>query len=142
MSAEPPPIEAVIEWAGGGKVTVEFKGLPRIVVEEAKSEGPSALHFLLTAVAGCLSGSLLYCLSKAKTEPAAFSAKAKLTLHRPEGRLRVKEISVTLSPVFTGEVPKRAERCFEIFRDYCTVTESVAKGITVNVEVKPETRQP
>lgn len=138
MSVEEPAVKAVISWAGNGKLSVEFEGLPKLMVEEAKGGGFSATHFLLTAVAGCLSGSLLYCLSKAKTEPKAFSAKAKLFLHRVEGRLRVKGIDVTLSPVFDGEVPKRAERCFTIFRDYCTVTESIIKGINVNVEVKPE----
>jgi len=133
-------VEGFIDWAGDGRINVTFEGLPKLVVEEAKGEGLSAAHFLLTAVAGCLSGSLLYCLNKAKTEPKAFSAKAKLFLHRVEGRLRVKGINVTLLPVFEGEVPKRAERCFAIFRDYCTVTESVVKGINVNVEVKPEAK--
>lgn len=140
MSGEEPAVEAVVEWIGDGKLGVEFKGLPRLVVEEARGEGLSAVHFLLTAIVGCLSGSLLYCLSKAKAEPKEFSARAKLFLHRVEGRLRVKEVDVTLSPAFEGEMPKRAERCFSIFRDYCTVTESVIKGINVNVEVIPETK--
>ncbi|MBS7248326.1 MAG: OsmC family protein [Candidatus Jordarchaeales archaeon] len=140
MSVEEPAVKAVIGWAGDGRLSVEFEGLPKLMVEEAKEEGFRAIHFLLTAVASCLSGSLLYCLSKAKTEPKAFSANAKLFLHRVEGRLRVKSIDVTLSPVFDGEVPKRAERCFTIFRDYCIVTESVIKGINVNVEVKPEVK--
>ncbi len=138
MSGEEPAIEATINWAGGGRLEVEFEGLPKLIVEEAKNEGFTALHFLLAAITSCLSGSLLYCLNKAKLEPKSFSAKARIFLWRVEGRLRVKRVDVELQPIFEGEIPKRAERCFTIFRDYCTVTESVSKGISVNVEVKPK----
>ena len=68
-------------------------------------------------------------------EPVEVSVKSKVTVVREDGYLRVKRVDVDLTPVFSGEAMKKAERCLEIFRNYCIVTESVARGIPVTVNL-------
>jgi len=87
---------------------------------------------------GCLSASLIFCLKKRNFELDDFEAEAELKGGRNEkGFIRVNEINVKLIPKTNDEnVKKRLEKCLKIFEKFCTVTESVRKGIPVNVYVE------
>jgi len=92
---------------------------------------------LSAAVGHCLSSSLLYCLSKARIRAKNLETTVKLqTAINEEGPLRVKEINVRIVLDVNEDDKARLPRCLDIFENYCTVTESVRKGVPVNVEMK------
>jgi hypothetical protein len=46
-------------------------------------------------------------------------------------------MSVTINPVFEEYILGGVGRCLDLFEDFCIVTESVRKGIDVQVKVVP-----
>jgi organic hydroperoxide reductase OsmC/OhrA len=52
-----------------------------------------------------------------------------------QGRLRIGKIDVDIQPKFDPAELQKAQRCLELFEDYCVVTQSVRKGIDVSVAV-------
>jgi organic hydroperoxide reductase OsmC/OhrA len=93
---------------------------------------------LAAAVGNCLAASLQLCLTRAHADASGMTAKVEGTLFRNrDGRLRIDELRVLLEPSVPEDARGRAERCLELFEDFCVVTESVRKGIDVLVEVRP-----
>ncbi|UCH31823.1 MAG: OsmC family protein [Candidatus Bathyarchaeota archaeon] len=122
------------------KFNVEFdeKSLPNLVVDEIPpiggSTGPNPPRLLSAAVGHCLSSSLIYCLSKARVKVNAVETMIKTEIERNEkGRQRVKKIDVLIDLDVDKEDKERVLRCLKLFEDYCTVTQSIRKGIEVNV---------
>jgi uncharacterized OsmC-like protein len=100
--------------------------------------GPNPARILAASVGGCLGASLLHCLRKARVDVTGLTTKVEGSLVRNErGRLRVGRLRVTLSPAVPAEARERMRRCLEVFEDYCVVTESVRRGIEVDVQVSP-----
>jgi organic hydroperoxide reductase OsmC/OhrA len=119
-------------------------GVPAIVTDEApplgKGAGPNPTALLAAAVGNCLAASLLFCMQKAHLEVSDFEAEVSTTLARdPGGRLRIGAMRVCLAPTVSAEVRGRMGRCMELFEDFCTVTQSVRRGIEVTVAVEPRT---
>jgi len=52
-----------------------------------------------------------------------------------EGRWRIKGIKVRLYPELDENNRNQLDRCIEIFENYCITTQSIRKGIPVEVEV-------
>ncbi|MHB8263228.1 MAG: OsmC family protein [Acidimicrobiales bacterium] len=101
-----------------------------------KGQGPSASGVLGVAVASCLSASLLFCLRKAHIEVSDINTSVAVSFKRDErGRLRIGGIKVNLSPEIESGPSSRVARCMDLFEDFCVVTESVRKGIDVEVTV-------
>lgn len=117
-------------------------GLPsnlRGVVDEpppiGSGEGPNAARLMAVAVAHCLSSSLLFCIEKSHAICSGISATALADLQRNEkGRWRLVKVTVTLDPKVPPEFLDSFEHCKGLFEDYCIVTESVRKGIQVDVK--------
>ena len=68
------------------------------------------------------------------------STKVHSTLARNEpGKWRVQSLGVNIKaePVTEGD-RERMRRCVEIFEDFCIVTQSVRKGIYVQVTVQTD----
>jgi uncharacterized OsmC-like protein len=102
-----------------------------------QGSGPNAARVLASAVAHCLSASLLFCLRKARIEVHEMDAAVEGELVRNErGRMRLGRLRVRLEPTVAVE-PERLARCLELFEDFCVVTESVRHGLDVEVEVQP-----
>jgi uncharacterized OsmC-like protein len=104
--------------------------------EEADMWGPNPTRLIASAIAGCLSSSYIFCLKKKDFKLDEFEAESEAVVARNEqGRLRIKEINVTLKPRSDKEeVKKRMNQCEKFFEKFCTVTASVREGITVNVK--------
>ena len=128
------------------RFNVEFdvEGVPNLVVDEPKpvgeGVGPNPERLLSAAVGHCLSSSLLYCLHKARVKVRNLETNVKANTWRNEqGHLRVRNIEVQMQLGVQKEDKVRVSRCLKIFENYCTVTQSVRKGIdvNVNVDVKP-----
>jgi organic hydroperoxide reductase OsmC/OhrA len=101
-------------------------------------QGPDASRVLGAAVGHCLASSLLFCLGKARIPVDGLSARVEGAVARnDEGRLRITELRVTLTPAVSGSDQDRMQRCLDLFEDFCTVSASVRRGIPIHVDVTP-----
>jgi len=104
--------------------------------------GPSATALLAAATGNCLAASLLFCLQKSRASVSGLKARVAAHVGRNEdGRLRISHINVELEPDLRGDDLARLERCSALFEDFCIVTQSLRKGVPVNVTLKPR-REP
>jgi uncharacterized OsmC-like protein len=127
----------------GYKFKAEFdaEGIPDLTVDEVKpigeSSGPNPSRLLSVAVGHCLSSSLLFCLSKARINAKNLETTIKTTHEKnEEGHLRISKLEAEMHLEVDEKDRDRVGRCLDIFEDYCTVTQSVRKGIEVNVHIK------
>ena len=101
-----------------------------------EDEGPNAARVLGAAVGNCLSASLLFCLRKARVNVAGMQTRVHGRIARNEqGRFRIAGLQVTLAAEIPPEDQARVDRCLKVFEDFCIVSASVRKGITIDVEV-------
>ncbi len=63
------------------------------------------------------------------------SVEARLA-RNPEGRWRISGLEVEITPEVAGDYADQLDRCVEIFEGFCIVTQSMRRGIPINVEVK------
>ena len=103
------------------------------------AKGPNASAILGAAVGNCLAASLLFCLRRSRVEVADAEVKVDVHVARSEkGRLRITGVDVAITPALApGHDPAKYERCLELFEDFCVITQSVRKGIPVEVKVNP-----
>ena len=103
--------------------------------EDLDMLGPNPVKLLASAVLGCLSASLIFCIQKKKLTLDEFHAEAEIVIARnDEGLFRVKEINVDLQPKTDDPAMiKRIDQCKKMFERYCTITQSVRQGIQVNL---------
>ena len=123
------------------KAEFDVEGVPNLIVDELKpigeNSGPNPTRLLSVAVGHCLSSSLLYCLEKARIEVKNLETTVKASLERnEEDYLRVKNLDVQLLLHVAEKDKTRVDRCLRIFENYCTVTQSVRRGIAVTVSVR------
>jgi uncharacterized OsmC-like protein len=126
----------------GYKFKAEFdaEGTPDLIVDESKplgeNSGPNPTRLLSVAVGHCLSSSLIFCLTKARINVTNLATTIKATQERnKEGRLRVGKLEVQMHLTVDENDKSRVPRCLSLFEQYCTVTQSVRKGIDVTVTV-------
>ena len=138
--------ELSLEQTDDYEFRVRFDGtpIPDLVTDETAplggDAGPNPSRLLATAVANCLSASLLFALRKYKNAPGSLTAKARCTLTRNEhGRWRVTRIGVDLNLSDATGVLEHLGRALAQFEDFCIVTESVRQGIAVDVSVRDAT---
>jgi uncharacterized OsmC-like protein len=118
----------------------DSEALPPIVFDEpaplGEGSGPNAAAVLAAAIGNCLAASMAFCLRKARLEPLDVTAEVVAHVARNEqGRFRIKGIDVELAPEVLEADRPRLKRCEQLFEDFCIVTESVRRGIPVNVKV-------
>ena len=116
------------------------ESLPPIVFDEppplGEGAGPNATAVLAAAIGNCLAASFAFCLRKVRLEPLDVTADVVAHVARNEhGRFRIKSIDVELAPSVLESDKPRMQRCEQLFEDFCIVTESVRRGIPVNVKV-------
>jgi len=107
------------------------------------NRAPNAAAVLGAAVGNCLATSLAFCLRKSHVTIEDLTAHITTHVARNEkGRFGIIGIDVDLEPDVSGSDAVRLARCGELFEDFCIVTESVRKGIPVNVSVLVGDMQP
>ena len=112
-----------------------------LVIDEpppvGRDKGPNPSRLLAAAVGGCLSASLLFCARKLRLNMTGLHTDVKVRHMRNEnGRLRIGNIDVEISPAIEKPDEQKLRRCLELFEDFCVVTQSVRKGIDISVAVK------
>jgi len=102
-----------------------------------RGAGPDASRVLAAAIGDCLSASLLFCLRRAKADVRGLRAEViGVVARNEEGRWRIREMDVEITPEVPEEQRGLLERCVEVFEAFCTVTQSVRQGIPINVRVR------
>lgn len=98
--------------------------------------GPSPSQLLAAAVGNCLSASLLFALRKYKQSPEPLRSEAVAVVDRnPENRLRVERIRVRLQLGVPRANLQHLDRALAQFEEFCTVSQSVKRGIPIDIEV-------
>lgn len=101
-----------------------------------QGQGPSPVQLLAAAVGNCLSDSLLFALRKFKQQPEPLQCEVSAEVGRnAEGRLRVLGLQATITLGVPAQALEHLERVLTTFESYCTVTQSIAQGIAVRVQV-------
>jgi len=99
-------------------------------------QGPSPVQLLAAAVGNCLSDSLLFSLRKFKQAPEPIRCDVHAEVGRnSEGRVRVLAMHAVLTLGVPAASLQHLDRVLDQFEAYCTVTQSVAQGIPVSLEV-------
>ncbi len=142
-SGEPPVTQLTIQLQAPYQFAVRVEG--DNVREYRTGEGPplgpegipTPTDMLASAIATCLSSSLLFCTQKARVTIDDLSGRVTVRLKRNEkGRLRIGSIAVALDVTVPQDQRERFARCREIFEEFCVVTESVRAGIPVEVDLR------
>ncbi len=120
-----------------GQIKLENLYIDEKNKRESEKIGPNPSRLLGLAVLGCLSASFEFCLKKRNFPLEDLEATAEVTLSRTQkGFWRVKKIDCNIIPKISDpDALKRANQCLKMFEQYCIVTESVRRGIDVNVNV-------
>jgi uncharacterized OsmC-like protein len=131
-----------LDWWDGYEFSVDFhqEGVADLTTDEAppigNGAGPSPTRLLAAAVGNCMSASLIYCLDRAGIHLEGMRTTVEGSIVRNErGRLRVESLRVRIEPGIDAKDLHRIDHCLDVFEDFCTVGESVRRGIDVSVEV-------
>jgi len=143
MSGEEKDYAIKIKRLEGYRFEVDFGPEVRgkIVVDEdpplGMNEGPDPSRLLAASIAHCTLSSLLFCMQKSKATINGLEAETRIRFGRDaDRRLRIAGISIVANVSIPEGEKARLERCLPIFQDYCTVTQSVKKGIPITTEIK------
>ena len=138
--AEEKTFRVELEWEGDFVFKVDFglEGVDVLVMDEPEpvggGTGPNAVRLVAAAVGNCLSASLLFCLNKSRVEVSGLKSNVRGVVARnEEGRWRLRELNVEIEIDGDG---KGLERCIDIFENFCIVTQSIRRGIPINVMMK------
>jgi uncharacterized OsmC-like protein len=117
-----------------------LEGVDNLIMDELEPVGgglgPDASRLLAAAVGNCLSASLLFCLRKSRVEISGMNTVVEGIIARnEEGRWRIRELVVEISPDVRKDQEEKLERCIEIFEQFCITSQSVKQGIPLNVNV-------
>jgi uncharacterized OsmC-like protein len=115
-------------------------GIPALYGDEAPplggGTGPTPLQLLAAAVGNCLSDSLFFALKKFHQDARGLTTKVAMTVDRnAEGRLRVTQIRVAVQLGASAAELQHLERVLGQFERFCTVAQSVGRGIPIEVAV-------
>ncbi|NIP34235.1 MAG: OsmC family protein [Thermoplasmata archaeon] len=132
-----------MEWVDHLSFNVkwDFYDSPDLFLDEPPSmggsgKGPNAARLAVAAVANCLSASLAFCLTKSRVGMEGMRVRCHGVLTRNErGRLRLAAVRIEPLVRMPADETAKLKRCLGIFEDFCIVTESVRKGIPVDVQV-------
>ena len=107
-----------------------------VEIPGGESAGPMASMLVAAAVGNCLSASLIFCLSKMKTEITNIKTKVKVTRKRnEEGFWRISQLTINIEPEVENKKSLEYPKCMDIFKKYCIVSNSVEEGIPLEVIV-------
>jgi len=118
-----------------------LEGVEPLVMDEPAplggDSGPNASKVLAATVGNCLCASLLFCLQKSKVDVSGMRATVDGVMARnEEGRWRIREMNVEISPEVSEGSGKKLGRCVELFESFCIVSQSIEQGIPINVNVR------
>jgi uncharacterized OsmC-like protein len=103
---------------------------------QGRNEGPDPSRLLAASIAHCTLSSLLFCVQKSRGSLKGIEATAKIRFGRDiNKRLRITGVDIIADVTVPKEEKAKVERCLPMFQDFCTVTESVKRGIPVTTKI-------
>jgi len=136
-------IRITLELQDAYTFRVSFDGtdLDPLITDEppplGEDHGPNPSRLLLTAVANCLSASLLFAMRKFRNTPGPIRTVVTGRAERnAEGRWRIPKAWVEINLAEGAGAHEKLERILETFENFCVVTQSVRDGMAVDVTVK------
>lgn len=139
MTDEAKTIELQLNLVDKYKFEIDFSEFGKIESDETpplgEGHGPNPSRLLAAAVGNCLAASLMFAIRKFHEEPGKLVAKVKATIDREDKHWHVTHISVTLQLGNRAGAIPHLQRALAQFEDFCVVTQSVRKGIAVDVSV-------
>ena len=100
--------------------------------------GPSPIKLLALSVLGCLAASFEFCLQKKGFTLSDLDGRAEVTFIRKNKDFwRIKKIDIDLLPkIDNTEMRKSVAQCKNLFEQHCIISESLRKGMEINVNLK------
>lgn len=100
--------------------------------------GPSPVKLLALSVLACLSACFEFCLQKKGFTLSDLDGIAEVTFTRKDKEIwRIKKIDIELLPkIDNPEMHKSVAQCKRLFEQYCIISESLRKGMEINVNLK------
>ncbi|MDX1492110.1 MAG: OsmC family protein [Pseudohongiellaceae bacterium] len=118
---------------------IDFGEFGNLLADEPEpigaGEGPNPAAMLAASVANCLCASLLFAVRKYKEDPGEINAKITGTMGRIDGLLRITHFSVDINLGVASDTLQNIDKVLTQFENFCTVTQSVRRGIAVDVNV-------
>ncbi len=100
--------------------------------------GSSPVKLLGLSILSCLAASFEFCIEKKNISLSDLEGRAEVTVARNSKNFwRLKKIDVEIVPkIDNPELLKRIDQCKKLFEQYCIISESLKKGIEINVNLK------
>lgn len=101
---------------------------------------PSTLDYVVAAVGGCLTGTLAGALEGRglRSDPEKLEANVEGRIEEIDGKLLLTHVTVKYRLKVPKDQRAAAERALEFHESRCPVSESVKRGITVEVQSEIE----
>ncbi|MGQ9722876.1 MAG: OsmC family protein [Candidatus Jordarchaeum sp.] len=134
--------EADIWWQHQFKFKAELDGYHKIEIDELEPHGtdsaPNPADYLLLAIGGCLSSSLIFSIIKFDISLKKMHAKVRGKYTRVNERVRIEKVDVVLNvePSTENDLEEMREWCIYVFRNFCIISESIRKGLPIGVTLK------
>jgi uncharacterized OsmC-like protein len=132
-----------IDQVDGYQFRVSFhrEELGPLIVDEppplGSATGPTPTKLLASSIASCLCASFLFCANKSRINVRKIHADVKVhSVRNDRKRLRIGKVEVEIDGEIDEADRAKAQRCVDLFEDYCTVSQSVRDGIDVRATVK------
>ncbi len=132
-----------LEHLTGYRGVARVRSLEPVPVDEPKDLGgedsaPCPMDYLLTAVGGCMMSTLAFGLQKKKVESRLTMDVSGRIERNGEGLLRVQGIEVDIRVATERSNWAKVEGAYEVFKKYCVVSASVARGIPLETRLHLE----
>lgn len=137
-----------VNWINDFGFTAEVRHFKDILIDEPRSfkgsdRGPSPVEYILIGIGSCLGASFIHCcnINNFEIQKLNIVVDGKLTHRKPYNHLELVNVKVELNIIHSeGKKNKKFEKCIEIFREYCVVSNSLIRGLPINVNIKQEFR--
>lgn len=133
--------QVTLEQIQGFECRISYGGTPAVWVADeppplGQGKGPSPAQLLASAVGNCLMDSLYFALTKYKNQPKPLRAEVDAEVGRnADNKLRILKLNAKLYLGDQAENLIQLDRILAQFESFCTVTQSVAGAIPVELHV-------
>ncbi|GAB4263357.1 MAG: hypothetical protein Kow0092_14200 [Deferrisomatales bacterium] len=132
-----------LEHLEGYRGVARVRDIAPVAFDEPRELGgedsaPCPMDYLLTAVGGCLMSSLALCLQKKRVDARLTMEVSGRVERNEEGLLAVAGIEADIRVQAPDDQWKKVEGCYQVFKKYCIVSASVARGIPLETRLLRE----